>query len=107
MRVAISSKGSTTDNEIDDRFGRCAYFIIVETNKKGFQFVEALKNKSAERSGGAGSFAAKMIAEKNVDAVITGEIGPNALQVLDQFKIKIIRDSGNIAKALMKFLEEL
>jgi predicted Fe-Mo cluster-binding NifX family protein len=105
MKVAVSSRGSTIDDDIDERFGRCPYFIIAEITGKNFKVIESVKNDAGERSGGAGTFAAKFVAQKDVNAVITGEVGPNALEILHQFNIKIHKAAGNIEKALKEFKE--
>ena len=98
MRVAISATGSTLDAEVDPRFGRCQYFIVADTETKEF---EALGNSSATAAGGAGISAAQMIAGKGVEAVLTGNCGPNAHQVLSSSGIQIITGvSGNIKDAI-------
>lgn len=106
MKIAISSKGTNLNSEIDERFGRCPYFIIAEVSGKKCQFIECVKNDAAEQSGAAGAFAAKLVAQKGASAVITGEVGPNALQVLSQFGIRIFKASGNIGNALQKMSAE-
>jgi predicted Fe-Mo cluster-binding NifX family protein len=80
--------------------------IVMITGKK-FEILESVKNDAANRSGGAGAFAAKLVAQKGVDAVITGEVGPHALEILKQFNIKIHKASGHIELALKKYVEEV
>jgi predicted Fe-Mo cluster-binding NifX family protein len=87
MKIAISAAGPTLDAEVDPRFGRCQYFIIADTESPDF---EAINNASAMSSGGAGISAAQMIADKGVEAVLTGNCGPNAYQVLSPAGIKVI-----------------
>ncbi|MBN2142857.1 NifB/NifX family molybdenum-iron cluster-binding protein [Candidatus Woesearchaeota archaeon] len=106
MKIAISSKGKTLDSEIDERFGRCAQFLIVETSAGQAELVEAMPNEAASRAGGAGPFAAKQLAEKKVDCVITGEVGPHAQEVLDQFGIRIYKGAGKASEALEAFIKE-
>ena len=79
MKIAVSATGPDMDAEVDPRFGRCQYFIIVDPETMEF---EAVDNESAMASGGAGISAAQMIAGKGVEAVLTGNCGPNAYQVL-------------------------
>ena len=70
MKIAISATGKNLDAEVDPRFGRCQYFIIIDPETMQF---EALENSSAMASGGAGISAAQMIAGKGVEAVLTGK----------------------------------
>jgi len=98
MKIAISSTGPTLDAEVDPRFGRCQYFIVADTETMEF---EALDNASAMSSGGAGISAAQTIAGKGVEAVLTGNCGPNAYQVLSPAGIKVITGiSGKVKDAI-------
>ena len=85
MKIAISATGSTLDAEVDPRFGRCQYFIIADPQTMEFEVVD---NSSAMAAGGAGISAAQMIADKGVEAVLTGNCGPNAYQVLSAAGIR-------------------
>src|SRR4030042_1101389 len=87
MKIAISAAGPTLDADVDPRFGRCQYFIVVDPDTEEF---EAVDNTSAMASGGAGISAAQMIAEKEVKAVLTGNCGPNAYQTLSAAGIQVI-----------------
>ena len=101
MRIAISATGPDLDAEVDPRFGRCQYFIIVEPDTMQFESVE---NSSAMASGGAGISAAQMIASKRVEAILTGNCGPNAYQVLSPAGIKIITGvSGKVQDAVQDY----
>lgn len=98
MKIAISSNGPTMDAEIDPRFGRCQYFIIADTETMEF---EAVNNSSATAASGAGIATAQMIVDKGVEAVLTGNCGPNAHGVLSSAGIKIITGvSGKIKDAI-------
>ena len=101
MRIAISANGSTLDAEVDPRFGRCQYFIVVDPETKKF---EAVDNSSAMASGGAGISAAQMIAGKGVGAVLTGNCGPNAYQTLSAAGIQVITGvSGKVKDAAEQY----
>jgi predicted Fe-Mo cluster-binding NifX family protein len=98
MKIAISATGTTLDAEVDPRFGRCQYFIIAEPKTMEF---EAVDNSSAMAGGGAGISAAQMIAGKGIEAVLTGNCGPNAHQVLSAAGIQVITGvSGKIKDAI-------
>ena len=101
MRIAISATGTNLDAEVDPRFGRCQSFIIVDVETNEFEGVD---NTSATAAGGAGISAAQMIVEKGVEAVLTGNCGPNAHQVLSSAGIKIITGvSGKIKNVIEEY----
>ena len=95
MKIAISATGTTLDTEVDPRFGRCRYFIIVDPETMDF---EVLENSSAMASGGAGISAAQMIASKGVQAVLTGNCGPNAYKVLLSAGIQVVTSISGVVK---------
>lgn len=105
MKIAISSTGKTLDDNVDVRFGRCSYFLIVEIKNKKVKNVEAVENTAKEQMGGAGISAAKLVVEKDVSVVITGDVGPRALDVLKQFNIELYNGAGLIKEVLQKFID--
>jgi predicted Fe-Mo cluster-binding NifX family protein len=101
MKIAISATGTNPDTEVDPRFGRCQYFVIADLETNEFEGVD---NTSASAGGGAGISAAQMIVEKGVEAVLTGNCGPNAHQVLSSAGIKIITGvSGKIKDVIEEY----
>jgi predicted Fe-Mo cluster-binding NifX family protein len=101
MKVAITATGPTLDADIDPRFGRCQYFIIVDPETMQF---EALENSGAMAGGGAGVSTAQTIASKGVEAVLTGNCGPNAYQVLSAAGIKVITGvAGKVQDAIQGY----
>jgi predicted Fe-Mo cluster-binding NifX family protein len=98
MKIAITSRGSSLDSEVDPRFGRCQYFIIADPQTLEF---EAQENSAAISAGGAGIASGQMVAEKGVKAVLTGNCGPNAYQVLSSAGIQVITGvSGKVKDAI-------
>ena len=95
MKVAVSATGEDLDAQIDPRFGRCQYFIIVDVDSMKY---ETVPNESAMASGGAGIQAAQSVAGMGVEAVITGNVGPNAFQTLNASGIKIVTGANGIVK---------
>lgn len=96
MRILISTEKDIIDSNISELFARSPCFIIAENGK----VVETIKNTNINMAGSAGVAAAKLVAEKKADAIITANLGPRALEVLEQFKIKIYYKKGNALKAL-------
>ena len=98
MKIAISATGPSLDDEVDPRFGRCPYFIIIDPDTMQF---EALENANVMASGGAGISTGQMIASKGVQAVLTGNCGPNAYQVLSAAGLQVITGvAGKIRDAI-------
>lgn len=98
MKIAITSTGDNLDSQMDPRFGRCQYFVIVDPDTMDF---EAMPNESAMASGGAGIQAAQTIINVGINAVITGNVGPNAFEVLSASGIETMTGaSGTVRQAL-------
>jgi predicted Fe-Mo cluster-binding NifX family protein len=101
MKIAITSTGPTLDDPVDPRFGRCAYFVIAETNDMSF---EAFDNESIALGSGAGIQSAQFVASKGVDAVITGNCGPNAIQTLSAAKLEVFTgQSGTVRQVIERY----
>lgn len=101
MKIVITSQGKTLKDDLDSRFGRCQYFLIVddETNE-----VEAIPNPQLSAGGGAGIQTAQFMVDRGIKAVLTGNIGPNASKVLNEAGIKIyIHNSGTGESVLNDF----
>ena len=98
MKIAITASGDNLDSQIDPRFGRCQYFVIVNPDTMDF---EAMQNESAMASGGAGIQAAQTIVNVGINAVITGNVGPNAFEVLSASGIETMTGaSGTVRHGL-------
>jgi predicted Fe-Mo cluster-binding NifX family protein len=104
MKIAISADGTTAESKIDQRFGRCRYFIVVDTEDK--DKIEAVENQGAIQGHGAGIRAAQQIGELGVKSVITGNLGPNATAVLDKLGIKAYHASGDVIGAINNFIND-
>jgi len=101
MKIAISANAASLDANIDPRFGRCQYFIIIDPETMEF---ETLENSSAMTGGGAGIATAQVIAGSGVEVVLTGNCGPNAYQVLEAAGIKVVTGvSGKVQEALRSY----
>jgi len=98
MKAAITASGRTLDANIDPRFGRCAYFLIVDTDTLDF---EAVENPNVALGGGAGIQSAQLMAGKDVKFVLTGNCGPNAHETLSAAGIGVIPGcSGTVRDAV-------
>ena len=101
MRIGISSLGNNLEAQVDPRLGRCQYIIIFDTDTNQF---ESVQNPNVMSAGGAGIQTAQLIADKNVEVVITGNVGPNAFRTLSAASIKVYGGAtGTIRKAIEDF----
>jgi predicted Fe-Mo cluster-binding NifX family protein len=101
MRICVTAQGDSLDSQVDSRFGRCPYFLIVDSRTLEY---EAVENPSAVAGGGAGVQSGQLIAGKDVKVVLTGNVGPNAFQTLDAAGIKIITGvSGVVRQVIEKY----
>jgi len=101
VKLAVSATAPSLDAEVDPRFGRCQYFVIVDPQTMEF---EALDNSSAMAAGGAGISTAQMIANQGAEVVLTGNCGPNAYQTLSAAGVQVITGvSGSIKDAVEAF----
>jgi len=87
MKIAVSSTGTNLNAQVDPRFGRCRYFIVVDPDTMEF---EAVENSGAMSGGGAGIATGQLVAGKGASAVLTGNCGPNAFNVLEAAGIKVM-----------------
>jgi predicted Fe-Mo cluster-binding NifX family protein len=101
MKVAVSSSGTNLDSQIDPRFGRCSYFIIVNTDDLSF---EAFDNEAIALGGGAGIQSSQFVVSKGAGAVITGNVGPNAVNTLSAAGVEMFMgQTGSVREAVEKY----
>jgi predicted Fe-Mo cluster-binding NifX family protein len=87
MKVAITSTGNTLESNLDQRFGRCAFFLIYDTETEGMEFIP---NPNKDAQNGAGPASVQLVASRNVQKIISGEFGIKIKSLLDSLKIQMI-----------------
>ena len=101
MKIAVTSTGPALDDNVEARFGRCPYFLIIDTDTMQ---LEAIENPNIALGGGAGIQSAQLMSEKGVTAVLTGNCGPNAFNVFGQAGIQVIVGvNGPVRDAVEQF----
>jgi predicted Fe-Mo cluster-binding NifX family protein len=102
MKLCISTTGHDLAASVDPRFGRAQGYIIIDSETKAFEYVQ---NPAATAGGGAGTKAAQLVIDKGIQAVLTGNIGPNAFNVLNAAGITIYTGvSGTVQAAVDMFI---
>jgi len=104
MKIAISSTGKNLESEVDPRFGRCVYFLIMKIENKEIKNIKAIENTAKAQMGGAGITAGEIVANEKVDVVITTNLGPRAFSVFEQFGIKTYSGTGKIKNVVQDFI---
>ena len=104
MKIAVSSKGKSLVSDVDERFGRCPYFIVVEIDEKEIKGFEVKENTSIKMKTGAGTTAAQVVADLGVDVIITGNMGPRAFEIFKQLDVEVYGAEGIIESALKDFI---
>jgi predicted Fe-Mo cluster-binding NifX family protein len=103
MKIAVSSQGKNLESSLDPRFGRCAYFLIAETDDMSF---EAFNNENMSLGGGAGIQSAQFVASKGVKAILTGYCGPNAARTLSAAGVELyVGQTGTVKETIEKYLK--
>jgi len=101
MKIAITAASGAPDASVDPRFGRAAWFLVVETETMAF---EAVENSNVAAAGGAGINSAKAVIDTGAQAVLTGNCGPNAERTLSAGNIKLYTGvQGTVAEAVEQF----
>jgi predicted Fe-Mo cluster-binding NifX family protein len=104
MKIAVTSKGKDLYAEVDPRFGRAAFFLIVDSETGEFEVLDNGENVNAFK--GAGVQAARMISEKGAEILLTGFCGPNAFKAMKAANIRVANNaSGSIRDAIMSYLD--
>ncbi|MCK5313561.1 MAG: NifB/NifX family molybdenum-iron cluster-binding protein [Anaerolineales bacterium] len=98
MKLAITVTAPRFDASLDPRFGRGAYFIIIDTETRAW---ETFSNPAVNTGGGAGAQAAQFIAEMDAMAIISGRFGPTAYTALDAAGIQMYVAEGAQADELL------
>ncbi|MDR9500164.1 MAG: NifB/NifX family molybdenum-iron cluster-binding protein [Desulfurivibrionaceae bacterium] len=103
MKLCVTSAGKDFEARIDPAFGRAPYFIIMETATSA---TEVVANRGATQGRGAGIAAAQILADKGVEGVLTGQVGPNTFQAFAAAGIKMYVGASaqdTVKEALAKF----
>ena len=98
MKIVVSANGADLSAEASPIFGRCPIYAFVDTETMAF---EAIQNPAIGASSGAGIQAAQFVVERGAQAVVSGNVGPNAFDVLDAAGVAVyLFGGGTIQQAV-------
>jgi predicted Fe-Mo cluster-binding NifX family protein len=98
MRIVVSGQGDNLDAPSSPVFGRCPFYVFVESETLEF---EAVSNPAMNQPGGAGIQAAQFVVNQGAQVVLTGNLGPNAFDVLQAAGIQgYLVEGGTIRDAV-------
>jgi predicted Fe-Mo cluster-binding NifX family protein len=101
MKICVTANNSGLEASVDPHFGRCKYFVLVDSKSMEF---ESIENGQGSASGGAGVQAAQQVIGKRIDVLITGSVGPNAFSLLSSEGIEMnIFSSGSVIEAIRAY----
>lgn len=104
MKVAVTAEQNQLQSPVDQRFGRAKYILVIDTETNELTEIDNTINFNAAQ--GAGIQTGQNIANAGVEAVITGNVGPNAFRTLNAAGIKIyLAQSQTVEQALDMFKE--
>ncbi len=102
MKIAVTSQGDKLDSNVDPRFGRAQYILIIDTETYEFKAIDNNENKNAFK--GAGIQAAAIVSDAGAEVLLTGFCGPNAYKTLEAANVKVVNDqAGQVRDVIEKF----
>jgi predicted Fe-Mo cluster-binding NifX family protein len=104
MKVAVTAQGQDLSSPMDLRFGRAKWIQVVDTETGAY---EAHDNAvQVELPQGAGIQTGQNVAHLGVEAVITGNVGPNAFRTLNAARIRVfLAAQQTVEQAVTAFQE--
>jgi predicted Fe-Mo cluster-binding NifX family protein len=101
MKIVVSANGTDLDAPASPVFGRCPTYVFVDTDSMESESVE---NPAISAAGGAGIQAAQFVVERGAQAVVTGNMGPNAFNVFQSAGVPIyLFGGGTVRNAVEAF----
>jgi predicted Fe-Mo cluster-binding NifX family protein len=97
MRIAVAAEGRDPEDRVSETFGRSPWFVILDTES---EVRDAFRNAAGDLPGGAGPAAASTLAERRVEMVLAGRVGPKAEHALATAGIRFVRAGGTVREAL-------
>jgi predicted Fe-Mo cluster-binding NifX family protein len=95
MKIVITANGTELEAQASPVFGRCPAYVFVDTETMQF---EGLENPAIAAPSGAGIQAAQFVIERGGQAVVTGNVGPNAYGVFQASGVPVYLFGGGTVR---------
>lgn len=104
MKIAVTAKSTGPQAEVDERFGRAAYFVIYDTEADSWETVDNAQQMNAPQ--GAGVQAAQTMVANDVNVLLTGHCGPKAYRALSAAEIEVFNGATGTASDAVQAYNE-
>lgn len=104
MKIMISSTGTDENSIVDEKFGRAEHYIVYDSTNDQY---DHLVNTAQSGAHGAGPKAAQIAIDEKVDYILTGNLGPKAMRVIEHTNIKAYYlKEGTVSDNVNHFLKD-
>ena len=104
MKIAVSSKGQSVQDPLDPSFGRCSGFVVYDSDNESYSFLDNSRQQNLPQ--GAGIQTAQMLSQSGVDVLISGQVGPKAMEALSNTRIQIFSSSAQTVQEAINAWQE-
>ena len=104
MKIAVSAKGHSAQDPLDPSFGRCAGFVVYDSDNGSYSFLDNSRQKNLNQ--GAGIQTAQMLSQAGIAVLISGQIGPKAMQALGNTQIQVFSSSAQTVQEAIDAWQE-
>jgi len=102
VKIAVTSNGTAVESRVDSRFGRAAFFVLVDLDTGAVEVHDNAENLDAAQ--GAGIQAAETVCNLGAELVLTGHCGPKAFRVLQAAGVQVVVGAkGTVQEAIEEF----
>lgn len=102
MKIAVTSDGPTINNNVEERFQRWPYFLIIDSDTMN---IESIDNQNLAQESDIWIKSAKFLAEKGVSLLLTGNCGTNTMKIFKDLGIQVVeRMSGRVQDVVEHFI---
>ena len=99
MKIVVTANDANLDAPVHPVFGRCPTYVFVDPETMQFEVID---NPAIDTLRGAGFHAAEFIVERGAQAVVTGNVGPNAFKVLQASGVLVYLSVGETVREAVK-----